>query len=50
MTEACKPGSPRIGNIPGIGAEVWVKAADFIRAEAFLSQHRDRSEETAQPV
>jgi hypothetical protein len=39
-----------IGDIPGIGAEVWVEAADLIRAEAFLRQHRDRSEDTAQPV
>jgi hypothetical protein len=39
-----------IGNIPGIGAEVWVEAADLVRAEAFLRQHGDRSEETAQPV
>ena len=39
-----------IGNIPGIGAEVWVEAADLIRAEAILRQHRDRSEETAQPA
>ena len=39
-----------IGDIPGIGAEVWVEAADLNRAEAFLRQHRDRSEEPAQPV
>ena len=39
-----------IGNIPGIGAEVWVEAADVVRAEAFLRQHRERSEEAAQLV
>ena len=39
-----------IGDIPGIGAEVWVEAADLSRAEAFLRQHAERSEEMAQPV
>jgi hypothetical protein len=39
-----------IGNIPGIGAEVWVEAADLSRAEAFLREHRDRSEALAQSV
>ena len=38
-----------IGGIPGIGAEVWVEAADLARAEAILDHHRGRSEETAQP-
>ena len=39
-----------IGDIPGMAAEVWVEAADFVRAEAILRQHRDRSEEAAQPA
>ncbi len=38
-----------IGDIPGFSAEVWVAAADLARAEAILRQHRDRSEEAAQP-
>ena len=38
-----------IGDIPGMSAEVWVEAADLVRAEAILRQHRDRSEEAAQP-
>ena len=38
-----------LGDIPGFSAEVWVEAADLARAEAILSQHRDRSEEAAQP-
>ena len=38
-----------IGNIPGIGAEVWVEATDFARAEAILEKGRGRSEEAAQP-
>jgi Putative prokaryotic signal transducing protein len=38
-----------IGDIPGMGAEVWVEAADLARAEAILDQHRGRSEEAAQP-
>jgi hypothetical protein len=38
-----------IGDIPGMTAEVWVETADFTRAEAILRQHRDRSEEAAQP-
>jgi hypothetical protein len=36
-----------IGDIPGIRAEVWVAVADLARAEAFLRQHRDHSEEAA---
>jgi hypothetical protein len=39
-----------IGDIPGIGAEIWVVAADLVRAEVVLREHRNRSEETAQPV
>ena len=38
-----------IGDIPGVGAEVWVEAADLARAEAILDQDRGRSEEPAQP-
>ena len=38
-----------IGDIPGMRAEVWVGTADLARAEAILRQHRDRSEEAAQP-
>ena len=38
-----------IGDIPGMGAEVWVEAADLARAEAILDQHRGRSEEAVQP-
>jgi hypothetical protein len=38
-----------LGGIPGIGAEVWVEAADLARAEAILDQHLGRSEEAAQP-
>lgn len=37
-----------IGDIPGIGAEVWVEAADLARAEVALRRHRDQSKETAQ--
>ena len=39
-----------IGDIPGMRAEVWVAAADVARAEAILSQHRDRSEECGSAV
>jgi hypothetical protein len=38
-----------IGGIPGIGAEVWVEAADLGRAQAILGQRRGRFEEAAQP-
>jgi hypothetical protein len=38
-----------IGDIPGIGAEVWVETADLARAEAILDQHRRRSERAGQP-
>ena len=38
-----------IGDIPGMGAEVWVVAADLARGEAILDHHRGRSEEAAQP-
>jgi hypothetical protein len=38
-----------IGDIPGIGAEVWVETADLARAEAILDQHRGRSERAGQP-
>jgi hypothetical protein len=37
------------GGIPGIGAEVWVGAADLARAEAVLEKGLGRSEEAAQP-
>ncbi|MGH7173736.1 MAG: DUF2007 domain-containing protein [Gemmataceae bacterium] len=36
-----------VGDIPGIGAEVWVEAADLKRAETILRPHQDRTEETA---
>ena len=37
-----------IGNIPGIGAEVWVETADLARAEAILDGfHRATSVEGA---
>ena len=38
-----------IGDIPGMGAEVWVETADLARAKAILDHHRGRSEEAAQP-
>jgi hypothetical protein len=38
-----------IGDIPGMTAEVWVESEDLARAETILRQHRDRSEEAAQP-
>jgi hypothetical protein len=38
-----------IGDIPGFSAEVWVEPADLARAEAILREHRNRSEEAAQP-
>jgi hypothetical protein len=38
-----------IGGIPGIGAEVWVEAADLARAGAILEISLGRSEEAAQP-
>ena len=38
-----------LGDIPGFSAEVWVEAADLVRAEEILRQHRDHSEEAAQP-
>jgi Putative prokaryotic signal transducing protein len=38
-----------LGDIPGFSAEVWVGTADLARAEAILGQHRNRSEEAAQP-
>jgi len=28
-----------IGDIPGMGAEVWVEVADLARAEAILNHH-----------
>jgi hypothetical protein len=39
-----------IGNIPGIGAEVWVDAADLARAETILRQHENASDESEQPA
>jgi hypothetical protein len=38
-----------LGDIPGFSAEVWVETADLARAEAILREHRNRSEEPAQP-
>jgi len=38
-----------IGNIPGFSTELWVETSDLARAEAFLRQHRNRTEEAAQP-
>src|SRR3954468_17389728 len=38
-----------IGDIPGMGAEVWVETADLARAEAILDQHRGRPERAGQP-
>lgn len=38
-----------IGDISGIGAEVWVETADLARAETILGQYGDRSEGVAQP-
>jgi hypothetical protein len=38
-----------LGDIPGFSAEVWVETADLARAEAILREHRNRSEEAAQP-
>ncbi len=38
-----------LGDLAGFSPEVWVQTADFARAEAFLRQHRDRSDEAAQP-
>jgi Putative prokaryotic signal transducing protein len=30
-----------IGDIPGMGVEVWVEPADLSRAESILRQHRE---------
>jgi hypothetical protein len=38
-----------IGGIPGMGAEVWVEAADLARAKAILDRHRGRSDRADQP-
>jgi hypothetical protein len=38
-----------LGDIPGFSAEVWVESADLARAEAILREHRNHSEEAAQP-
>ena len=38
-----------LGDIPGFSAEVWVETANLARAEAILREHRNRSEEAAQP-
>ena len=37
------------GELQGFSAEVWVEAADLVRAEEILRQHRDHSEEAARP-
>ena len=37
------------GDLRGFSAEVWVEAADLVRAEEILRQHRNHSEEAAQP-
>jgi hypothetical protein len=34
-----------IGNIPGLGAELWVHEDDVERAKEILMQHRDFSED-----
>ena len=34
-----------IGDIPGMGAEVWVEAAELGRAAAALRPHRDQPQE-----
>jgi hypothetical protein len=39
-----------IGDIPGLGAEVWVEAIDLVRAEEVLRRHRDQPEEATQPA
>jgi hypothetical protein len=39
-----------LGDIPGFSAEVWVEAADLVRAEEILRQHRDHSEAIVQPM
>jgi hypothetical protein len=38
-----------IGDIPGVGAEIWVAAADLARPEAILNHHRGRSEDAGYP-
>ena len=35
-----------VGDIPGIGAEVWVEAADRERAEEILRRHQSRRADT----
>jgi putative signal transducing protein len=35
------------GELQGFSAEVWVEAADLVRAEEVLRQHRNHSEEIA---
>ena len=37
------------GELQGFSAEAWVEAADLVRAEEILRQHRDNSEEAARP-
>jgi hypothetical protein len=39
-----------IGDIPGVGAEVWVEATDLARAKAVLRWHRDQPEEATRPA
>ena len=39
-----------IGDIPGMGAEVWVEAIDLVRAEEVLRRHRDQPEEATHPA
>ena len=37
-----------VGDIPGVGAEVWVHRDDLARAEAILRQGQEVSEENAE--
>jgi hypothetical protein len=39
-----------LGDLPSLGAEVWVDAADVARAEIALRQHRDQPEEATEPA
>ncbi len=36
------------GDMPGLSAEVWVDPADLSRAEAFLRQHQEQSDDADQ--
>lgn len=37
-----------IGNVPGLGAELWVHEDDLERAKEILMQHRDFAEDAAE--